>query len=333
MSGLRVAGHRDATRSASRCATTTSTTASSAPIQRALLSTTRKDHRAGSAGGPFAEARVRWTPWLRTTVGCAAIIFTAPGDERQAAELRHRAGVARAPSRILFGPFDKTDFYINAGYGFHSNDRGATITVDPDDGRRRCSACSRWCARRASTSACAPAIACLNRSLAVFASTSTPSWCSPATPAPPRRAARAGAPASNGQLLSDLAAGDVDADLAYTRPLHRLRSGRRPHPRRAGMVAAAASRSTDRCFGGLRLRYFGPRPLIEDDSVRSHSSLFQRPRRLPIRQRSRPATRRAQPVQRKDEPDRILLSDALPGERSTASQTVMSIRRSRWRCA
>ncbi len=36
---------------------------------------------------------------------------------------------------IVLGPWFKTEFYGNAGYGLHSNDiRGATITVDPNDG-------------------------------------------------------------------------------------------------------------------------------------------------------------------------------------------------------
>ena len=35
---------------------------------------------------------------------------------------------------IVLGPWYKTEFYGNAGYGLHSNDiRGATITVDPID--------------------------------------------------------------------------------------------------------------------------------------------------------------------------------------------------------
>ena len=33
---------------------------------------------------------------------------------------------------LVFGPFAKTEFYVNAGLGYHSNDaRGATITVNP----------------------------------------------------------------------------------------------------------------------------------------------------------------------------------------------------------
>ena len=36
---------------------------------------------------------------------------------------------------VALGPWNKTELYVNAGYGFHSNDaRGTTIRVDPADG-------------------------------------------------------------------------------------------------------------------------------------------------------------------------------------------------------
>ena len=36
---------------------------------------------------------------------------------------------------LVFGPWNETEFYLNAGFGFHSNDaRGVTIAVDPNDG-------------------------------------------------------------------------------------------------------------------------------------------------------------------------------------------------------
>ncbi len=36
---------------------------------------------------------------------------------------------------IVFGPFAKTELYLNYGEGFHSNDaRGVTITQSPVDG-------------------------------------------------------------------------------------------------------------------------------------------------------------------------------------------------------
>src|SRR4030095_11640001 len=42
--------------------------------------------------------------------------------------------MASPKAGIVLGPWFKTEFYGNAGYGLHSNDiRGATITVDPND--------------------------------------------------------------------------------------------------------------------------------------------------------------------------------------------------------
>ena len=45
------------------------------------------------------------------------------------------AGLVSPKGGAVFGPFAKTEIYVNAGLGFHSNDaRGATITVDPVTG-------------------------------------------------------------------------------------------------------------------------------------------------------------------------------------------------------
>ena len=38
---------------------------------------------------------------------------------------------------LIFGPWSETEFYLNAGAGFHSNDaRGTVISVDPKSGDR-----------------------------------------------------------------------------------------------------------------------------------------------------------------------------------------------------
>jgi hypothetical protein len=41
---------------------------------------------------------------------------------------------------MVLGPFYKTEFYLSAGTGFHSNDaRGVTITEEPTDpSAKRC---------------------------------------------------------------------------------------------------------------------------------------------------------------------------------------------------
>jgi len=67
----------------------------------------------------------------------------------------------------------------------------------------------------------------------------------------------------------------VDADLAWSRAVFRDASdvGNRI-PGAIERTASVGVTFDDRgpCYGGLRLRYFGPRPLIEDNSVRSNSS-------------------------------------------------------------
>ena len=64
-----------------------------------------------------------------------------------------------------------------------------------------------------------------------------------------------------------------DGDLAISSAVHGRRSGRRPHPGAVAMVVSAGARWTT-CANvrQLRWRYFGPRALVEDDTVRSKAT-------------------------------------------------------------
>jgi outer membrane receptor protein involved in Fe transport len=80
------------------------------------------------------------------------------------------------------------------------------------------------------------------------------------------------------ELSSNLRAGggvDMDADLAYSKARFTDPdpAGDRIPGAVEGVVSAGATyqRSSGK-FAGLRLRYFGPRPLVEDNSVRSRAS-------------------------------------------------------------
>ena len=85
--------------------------------------------------GLWADTTARWTDWLRTTVGIREDYFAG----RVLSDTPENSGNAQASmtspkAGIVLGPWYKTEFYGNAGYGLHSNDiRGATITVDPID--------------------------------------------------------------------------------------------------------------------------------------------------------------------------------------------------------
>ena len=86
-------------------------------------------------------------------------------------------------------------------------------------------------------------------------------------------------------------------------------------------------------FGALQLRYFGPRPLIEDNSVRSRHHALQCPRRLPVRERHEAAARRFNLFNAKANQIDYFYDSRLPGEPAAVSPTGTSIRSSRWRCA
>ena len=108
-------------------------------------------------------------------------------------------------------------------------------------------------------------------------SSSTRSCCSSATPATPRRAGRAAAMGIevplyyrlNDRLTFDfeLALDAVASSRNSIRPATRFRA-------RSTTCSRPASRSQNPqgFYGSARLRYFGPRPLIEDGSVESDSS-------------------------------------------------------------
>ncbi|MDB5578112.1 MAG: TonB-dependent receptor, partial [Bradyrhizobium sp.] len=104
-------------------------------MQRTVISTVREDHVREGNLGLWADTTARWTDWLRTTVGLRQDYFAG----RVASDTPENSGNASAnitspKAGIVLGPWYRTEFYGNAGYGLHSNDiRGATINVDPND--------------------------------------------------------------------------------------------------------------------------------------------------------------------------------------------------------
>ncbi|MHB8284466.1 MAG: TonB-dependent receptor [Caulobacteraceae bacterium] len=81
--------------------------------------------------GPYAENTTHWTPWLRTIVGVREEYY-------QADDHSFISGFTGSGSQTLFqpkgslvlGPWEKTEVYVSAGRGFHSDDvRGVFGTV------------------------------------------------------------------------------------------------------------------------------------------------------------------------------------------------------------
>ncbi len=95
---------------------------------RADLATIRDDRvREFSLAGYLADS-VRWTPWLRTVLGLREDYF-------HVADRAYVGGVTGTEAAALFqpkgnmvlGPWARTEFYLSAGRGFHSNDGRAGL--------------------------------------------------------------------------------------------------------------------------------------------------------------------------------------------------------------
>jgi outer membrane receptor protein involved in Fe transport len=89
-----------------------------------------------ASGGPFVEARVRWSDRLRTTGGLRLDGWWADVESDVAQGSGRETALLLSPKLgVVLGPWRGSELYLDAGYGFHSNDaRGATLRVDPRTG-------------------------------------------------------------------------------------------------------------------------------------------------------------------------------------------------------
>ena len=112
-------------------------------FQRSFLSNVRSDKVGEGSVGVYAQNTVQWTDWLRTTVGLRGDYYAASVNSIFNANNSGRvgAGIGSPKFTMALGPFNKTEFFVGAGTGMHSNDaRGATITEDPADPATKLSA-------------------------------------------------------------------------------------------------------------------------------------------------------------------------------------------------
>lgn len=105
-------------------------------FQRSFLANIRSDKVGEGSLGLYAHSTIHWTDWLRTTAGWRSDYYSADvTSSLNANNSGHANATIGSPKfRLALGPFNKTEFFVGAGYGIHSNDaRGATMTEDPVD--------------------------------------------------------------------------------------------------------------------------------------------------------------------------------------------------------
>ncbi len=105
-------------------------------FHRELLSNVLFDHVNEGNVGVYAQNTTRWTDWWRTTVGLRGDYFAASVNSmlQPANSGNPNAALPSPKFTTVFGPFYKTEFFLGAGLGYHSNDaRGVVTTQVPGD--------------------------------------------------------------------------------------------------------------------------------------------------------------------------------------------------------
>jgi hypothetical protein len=100
---------------------------------RQVLRVGTYDHLDVFGAGVYGRSRVQWTSWLRSEVGLRGDLQAVGVDSttNAANSGAAAAGVVSPKAALVLGPWKRTEIYLDAGAGFHSNDaRGVTITVD-----------------------------------------------------------------------------------------------------------------------------------------------------------------------------------------------------------
>ncbi|MBC7574177.1 MAG: TonB-dependent receptor [Herminiimonas sp.] len=248
---------------------------------RALLSVTRQDYTVESSVGFHAENATRWTDKFRTVVGVREdfyrdkVVSNLADNSNKVTD--HRASPKLS---LIFGPWSKTELYLNAGRGFHSNDaRGATISVDPKNPDTPATRESVLVASRGIEAGVRTEIVPgLQSSFSVyrldFDSELLFQGDAGTTADTGRPSRRVGFEFSN--YYKPYRWLTIDADIALARARYRdfdSVGNRIPGAIEGVASLALAVDNLGPYFGGLQLRYFGPRPLIEDNSARSNKTM------------------------------------------------------------
>jgi hypothetical protein len=241
-------------------------------VARQITGTTRDDDVRESQFGLYGQTGVQFNPVLRGVVGLRADQLCNKVDSLALANNSGSASANKLSPKftLVAGPFAKTEFFFNAGRGFHSNDaRGTTITADPKTGDPADKVPALVSSKGYEVGARTEALPGLQSSLALwkldFDSELVYVGDAGATEAS-QASRRRGVEFNN--RYTPVPWFLLDADFAWTHA--RFRNGDRI-PNSVDKVASVAAtvRDLGPWSASLQWRYLGSGPLIEDDSVRS----------------------------------------------------------------
>jgi outer membrane receptor protein involved in Fe transport len=225
--------------------------------------------------GVYGENQVEWARWLRTSVGLrldgSRYDVTNKIDPRNSGIAN--AGIVSPKGTVTFGPWHSTEFYVNGGSGFHSNSAlGTTLKYDTE-GNPADPVTPLVRAKGAEVGVRTVAVPHLQSTVSLWTlrlgSELVYNGDIGATePGPGSK--RYGVELANYYSPQPWLVFDGDVSWSQARFSEFNEAG--PYVPEAVDVVVSGGASIDnfhRTFGSVRLRYFGPRALVEDNSVRS----------------------------------------------------------------
>ena len=247
--------------------------------KRHVYETIRRDDVGIISAGVFGKNQIRWTDWFRTELGLRGdLVHFHVKSHDPVNSGRATDAIASPKLSLIFGPWANTEFYLNAGTGFHSNDaRGVVIRRDPATGERLQRAPGLVRTKGAEVGVRSSFLPGLVSTLSLWMLESDSELVFTGDAG---NTEAVGATRRHGvewaNYYKPLPWLTLDADLAFTRSRFKnaREAGGSRIPNSIGTVATAGITAEAPCglYGTLRLRYFGPHPLVEDNSVRGPSS-------------------------------------------------------------
>jgi outer membrane cobalamin receptor len=238
----------------------------------------RGDRINQSSVGVYAENHVHWNDWFRTVAGLRGDYFRFANKGLYSSSYLAANNtdtvndfIVSPKLNIVFGPWSETEYYYSIGNGYHSNDaRGVTIGSG-----RRADGLARTFGQEVGIRT--EIIEGLQTTFAVFqldnASEIVYIGDAGRTEDSGRRSRRTGFEFNNYFKANRWLT--LDADFAYSRARFRdlAEEGNYIPGSVEGVASIAAIVDTGGAYSGsLQLRHFGPRPLTEDNSLRSDST-------------------------------------------------------------
>jgi outer membrane receptor protein involved in Fe transport len=245
--------------------------------KRVRLDTRSNDAVLVTSAGVYGQNEIEWAPWFRTTAGLRVdgTRFRVDALDPVNSGIR-TASMVSPKGGATIGPWKGTEFYVNAGTGFHSNNAiGTTITRDAD-GSAANQVTPLVRAKGAEVGVRTVALPHLQTTVSLWTlrlgSELVYNGDVGATEPGPA-SERHGVEIANYYSPRKWLTFDADLSLSQARFTDYDPAGQYV-PEAVGTVVSAGA-SVDgwhRAFGSLRWRYFGPRALVQDNSVRSEAT-------------------------------------------------------------